>query len=286
MPRTPTACGCCDGGAGAACGLQCQSKGGSATLCGYYEFADISTPPKLYRKQSFSGELLGIVHTFLDMCFGETGAFFTINWTGSAIFDKETCEFSTTGLATILEEPSGDITTEPLDGEEVMPDNCLGVWLPTKTKLTLQPTGVCCPTGIALGQIHSGNRVAELSEEDTEEDAIDRANAMIEEWSTCIAGCNTCTAFRAQRGNESITFVYSSVQVRAAFSGTVGKHYRITIKFARRQLGTADPFKPLGMDLVITVTATKPNDFTGWNDVPNEDGFETIASSCRFVLLP
>lgn len=46
--------GCCDC---RGCGLECRSKSGTATLCGFSEFTNPSTPPRKYRRKTITGKV-------------------------------------------------------------------------------------------------------------------------------------------------------------------------------------------------------------------------------------
>lgn len=50
------------------CLLSCQNKGGVATLCGYEEFTDPSTPPKKYRRKDTNGTALVCVGYSTSAC--------------------------------------------------------------------------------------------------------------------------------------------------------------------------------------------------------------------------
>ena len=129
----------------------------------------------------------------------------------------------------------------------------------------------------------SGVLTEQLSEEDTEDDALNRANAGLS-WSPPAANCVATFAFRTDRAT-SACFGYRDVQVRAHVSGlTVGRNYEVHFSMYRRALGTMTPRSFLN-EVVLHVTATLAVDVTGWVDVPNEGpGWDTICAGC-FVKL-
>lgn len=146
-------------------------------------------------------------------------------------------------------------------------------------------TGACAQTSYSpVGSRHVNGTVSHvLSEEDTEDDALNRANAGLS-WSPPAANCVATFAFRTDRA-ASACFGYRDVQVRAHVSGlTVGRNYEVHFSMYRRALGTMTPRSFLN-EVVLHVTATAGTDVTGWVDVPNEGpGWDTICAGC-FVKL-
>jgi hypothetical protein len=93
---TGTSCACC--GTLDAATLQCRTRGGTATLCGYSEYTSASTPPKKYRERSFSG----VVNwdKFKTNCAGGIACQYNDTFSGEIIYDLENCDTSGTGVIT------------------------------------------------------------------------------------------------------------------------------------------------------------------------------------------
>lgn len=81
----------------------------------------------------------------------------------------------------------------------------------------------------------------------------------------------------------------TDVQVRAYVSGiTVGELYLVRISFSRRAIGSADPFVYFADSYQSVASLTPavggyPGEaaafYTGWENVPNSAGFETVCSA-------
>jgi len=173
----------------------------------------------------------------------------------------------------------------PFDG--TIPPDAYGALAPASaeptTRLT-EGTDACTDTGGGVFKKASGTVSEELSNEDTEQDAIDRATAAAA-WAPCAGGCTVgCTAFETLRGTGAV-FGFAIVRTRAAWTAVIGANYKVTIRFASRVLGTGGPFLFYALTETV-VTADAINELTGWFDVPREPGLEVIAANCSIELLP
>lgn len=132
-----------------------------------------------------------------------------------------------------------------------------------------------------------GTVTKRLDTENTEADAIDRANAGVADWSA--ASCQDDHAFITQRGAGEFTFAYRSVQTRAVV-GTiehpliVGHGYTVTIRFERRAIGVG-PWLLIGLQEIVFTATVTIGELTPWIDVPNSAGFETRPRSCFYLEI-
>jgi hypothetical protein len=255
------------------CSLTCQSKTGFATLCGFSEFTNASDPPKKYKILTASGSLRQRTYGIGDFtCAGGTLSDVTINYSGSGIY---------TPLPTSCPSP---------DCSSLVNANCGAAQNPscstqsnTATTSSAIGNGCVCQTS-GRGYNVTGTWTNSLSSEDTEDDAANRAASAISSWSDCSGGSSAYLTDRT--GTGSFTFGFRNIQIKANWTAVIGKTYNVQINFARRLLGTSDPYIDLGMPFESTITADRIDESTDWVDVPNEAGWETIASGCLVVLSP
>lgn len=276
-----------------ACARECRSKAGIAELCGYSELTSLSVPPKKFLKATFSGSLSGIAYNVSGTggpCEGapETGRY-TYDIGGVAEYDPATCLLISTGTQTIVATPTGGMPStfiDPITGPYPETSSCLQTVTLTPTTQQITPTGNCCVTALTeggnpgLAQIQSGGgRLTVLTVEDTEEAAMERA--LPEGWNT-TGSCLQHTAFRTQRGAGEYSFAFRKGQVRVRLPAVViGHTYKVTVKYYERVLGLSGPFLPSGDQDEVTITADETEEYTPWLDVPQNDGFETVAALCQ-----
>jgi hypothetical protein len=255
------ACNC-----GIACGLICRSKTASANICGFSEFADISNPPKKYRRLTNSGSIVDRTFMHDTNCGGSADDTLTHNYSGAGIVNKDTCVIDCTSI------------TEGTCG----PVNGTGFDTVTQTATTSTATGNGCFQNVGGRPSFSRDGVwtNTLTEEDTEDDAEARAIASMPTWTAC-SGCD-CTSWRTDRsGTTTTTFGFQHVQTKCQWTAIIGQSYHVTIRYGRRLLGSSGPFLDLGMTSEVTITADVIAETTDWIDVPNGAGWETAVVSCR-----
>jgi hypothetical protein len=145
-------------------------------------------------------------------------------------------------------------------------------------------TNVCTDT-VGDYSKANGTILESLSDEDTEQDAIDRATASAA-WAACLGGCTApgCTSFETLRGTGAV-FGFGIVRTKVTWAATIGTNYQVTIRFASRVLGTGGPFLFYGLTDVV-VTADAISEETGWLDAPRAAGLEIIVAICSVVALP
>ncbi len=242
------------------------------------EFLDPSVPPKKYRTLNGSGTTSATGYSD-GACTMQTSTL-TNQISGSIQYNKDTCEVTDTGhLLTIT---NGSTTYDGPFG--LYSSGCPSsdvrfIWDCAANSKTVTGTGDCVLFG-GVQQICGGNNSYFMSDEDTEDDAIARANASVGDWVALDGGnCLSNSAFIA-RNDEDFSFTYRSEQTKACASGLViGDTYTITIRFGSRAVGSSGPFIPNGLT-EVTFTATATTDCTGWVDVPNDNNMETIPTGC------
>lgn len=104
-PRGPdnSCCDCtewnnCDCGVGA-CALECESKEGTAYLCGFDEYTDVSSPPRFYKQKTFAGAVDWTIRN--TNCAGSVKCEYTDTLAGSISKNPASaCSESGTGTVT------------------------------------------------------------------------------------------------------------------------------------------------------------------------------------------
>ncbi len=219
------------------------------------------------------------------------------HWQKVEVYDEDTCELS---------QPT-DIKHRRLNNEACPDEDCDGCGAEgalacvdppacygagadvVTTPTTRTTTGVgCLANGDGTFTKYTGTIEEELSDEDTEEDAIERAVGG-EGWVTPGDDCLLHPAFKTLRGAGSFDFAFRHVQVRIKLMELAAStSYEVTVRFFRRVLGTTGPYLFYSAEVLTVMTDSNPltDDFTPWIDVPNEAGWETRAQTCSVELLP
>lgn len=159
----------------------------------------------------------------------------------------------------------------------------------SKTQRRTEGNEVCVgPDHLGWYRKTTGEVIENLSLEDTEDAAEDRATAGLD-WSGCAPPCEcaTLTAFRALRGAGASTFSGRRVRVKANGSSLIPEStYTAKIRFFRRAIGTVGPYLFFAEYVVAAFTGpAETTKSTDWVDVPNEAGWETVAGNCAFTLV-
>lgn len=256
--------GCsCNGGI--ACSLDCRSKGGFAVLCGFSEFVNPSDPPKKYLTLTGSGTITHKIYFNRTDCSGTPSVESSNVNTGSANYNPGPC---TVDCSAMTEQPCGRVNVETFVDQT-----------------TSTTTGAGCQV---LSGIHSrddsGENTNSLSNEDTEAAAVERAQNAITDWSDCSLGNSAFITDRSGVGGFS--FGFRKIQTKVHWTAIVGRTYDVRVNFSRRLLGSVGPFLDLGQPYETSITAGVVAEFTDWIDVPNEAGWETVASNCVVTIQP
>ena len=174
---------------------------------------------------------------------------------------------------------------------------------PSLYRLTVTPTtrtteGDGCKNNPVSGsQTMTGNVSEQLTNEDTEADAIARArdqygNPLV--WSGAAPCTDSTTAFITPRSAGVYQFAFRSAQTRIKLNSVLpGRTYAVTVRFFRRAVGSGLPFKFYAKS-EFSITTANPlptgvgvDQYLGtWLDVPNEGGWETKPGNCSAILQP
>lgn len=279
-------CCACSQQVGCNCGsfpLQCRSASGTASLCGFSEFATPSNPPKKYRRVDLSGtiKLTGLAAGGFPCGIFPSGAG-GYSWVlaGGCTYHVATCELTTSGTLTTGPGLCNNCSHGRPNGTsavcDVNPPADMGlpsILSVTKTSKVFTP--VDCWSG-------SGSLV--LSVEDTEEDAAGRAAGNPTTW-VVAPTCAGLSSFALTRAPATFEFAFRKVQVRARVDGlVVGQTYDLKFRFGEKPVGAPGEFLDLGANETISVTVEEGDVWTPWVDFPTVAGMEYVCLGCEIVV--
>lgn len=238
-----------------------------------------TVPPKRYRKAQASGSAKSEFYSGVD-CTGSLLGDITCFYTGTRTYDKNTLAVTLGGATTCnsVIVGVGVSCTKAADG-------CETYWIFEEKKAQRLTTGECCPytPGNTQKEVSDSLQI-QLSEEDTNQDAMDRAKAAISDWTPI--SCATI-ATMAERTAGEYSFTFTELQTRAhALELIPLNNYTVEILFVRRTKGSSGPFEHFASHF----SSLSPGDgvtdmFTDWFDVPNEYGFETKVGGCTVTRI-
>jgi hypothetical protein len=160
-----------------------------------------------------------------------------------------------------------------------------GLVTTTLTAITRTVSGSGCTAvgGGVYAQV-SGGLTETLTQEDTEDAAVERAKALITKWTRCApVSPADCSAYKTLRGAGVFTLSFRASEYAIDESGLIAnKAYVATVKIQRRLAGTANPFVDYSIDY-ISFTA-QPIGPATWHDITTDSGWETAAVSCTIAL--
>lgn len=275
--------------------FSCRTRGGTATLCGLEEYTSPSSPPKKYR----TGTITKNTHST------STSDGFTVCNPGpfSCMANRTTIEGTLSFSAldcSITECPVETRYTQPspssCDLEEGEPEEFCGAdaeilacggsptVTPTSWTETRSESGeLSCGEGVAGDYTFECSSNGSLSDEDTDADAIARAQTSAwGEWG------EVCSATWEQRVS-GFSFAYQDAQWRITESGlTPSTSYDFTVEYWRRPYGGGPGDWVLFATLALSESTDGSGDLiTTEEDIPNVAGYETEARcDCVFTLTP
>lgn len=279
---TSTPCPCC--GAQVACtSLECRKRGGTFTICGFDEYGSPSVPPKRYRTQTLSGSFQECFN--FSPCAGAPTARYSqrSEFSGTYVYSPTNCTETNTQQRLRYETvtstdqpcpPAGALLDTTTPNRTANLNNGDGTRMPattTATQVTWTGTGVC-----SSWTTKTGTMAKTLTDEDTEADAISRANFTWGAWSAVSGpGCggSCCLARWELRGAGDFTTTWQEAEWRAVASVPNGQHRTIKIDVYRRPFGSGS--YTLFQTLTYFVTGGVDNTATVSDLVPNERGYET-----------
>lgn len=255
-------------------GMECRTRGGTASLCGYSEWTGYeSTPPKKYRLLSQGGAYTFVFYTDLT-CATPTGApDIVCTWAGTCSYNSSTCAETQGGTQDC---GGGPVTNCGNLGSDFTPGSADTTT--TSVNLDAIVTGTCRTGGGSQGKYSAASQYAHLTVEDTESQAITRLLAGAGgTWSSWSAASSTTCLARWESRTSGFSLTYQEAQWRIVFTGlTASTRYEVDVKMYRRTYGSGS------YALYQTVTTEGTSDGSGnltlSGDVPNAVGYETYAS--------
>lgn len=240
--------GCC--GDGGRYELECRTRSGSATLCGFPEFIP-SSPPRYYLQANYGGSVF--VERFSGEGFscsgGETHDTVEMSGSGAKVWDPATCTLTDNAqLSYTLAFQSFPFPNETktcivspgssLGWGENACSSFLHLWGPASTRTQNKKYGwMSSDTGNAQCGCVSGSGNATIADcgsaltitlgsEDTEQAAMNRADPVWGEWGA--VGCCTVSNTRTDRN-----LIFSQAEYRIRVAGTAGSVVNVVLVFSR-----------------------------------------------------
>ena len=230
-----------------------ESRSGSGSLIGWTEYTSPSLPPKAYRKKIYTGT------NFVDV-FADTNCQ-AFQYTRSAVYSGVAAFDPSNPTPTLISSgrvdkdwpsPSGyDVTN---DNVHYDPYNGNFSRVFTRTTVTAVAAGTC--DGEASGYVwapgHSirsrGGATATLDDEDTDEDAIARANASATIGTSGIA-------FKTSRGAGVYTFSFCDVTAKIDCTGLCEGDYELLVTIGeRRPHASSGAFTPKKDQITLPIS--------------------------------
>ncbi len=278
--------------------MECRTRGGEAELCGFPEYGTPSSPPKYYRTKTIDGyrPVCDYLKTTANVVCGAPNEFSARDgqrWGGFCSYNSLDCSFTSntfskydffnTGGCSAV-EPTTNVSAPACSADPNVSSG--GGWVDppviTTTSQEWEARSECYETGSTYRQEMGGYWINELSDEDTEDDAINRLlSGGGGTWGSWIAqgatGCDTvppacCLAKYQQRTGDS--FIYQEAEWRVIVTGlSPGSSYSIEVDYWRSAYG-ANSFS-LFQTLTYVSSADGSGIATFTGAVPNEVGYET-----------
>ncbi len=259
-----------------------RSKTSTATLCGFSEYASPSTPPKKYRTQTLSGTN--------DYCTNFGGGWATNHndysgaYTYSGTDCSETNAQNRANYGVAAPQPACQIAPvfnsnstpgASYDFETFGFPGCFSFTTSQTTRSQIANYGCIGGTNYLWS-----DAVKTLTVEDTEADAIGRANSLIG-----YDGLPASVAKMEARGALDFSAPYVFVESQETMTNlVVGRNYQLSIEYGRRVYGTAGAFISYSIVDVFFTAATNPENSV-YIDLPNDSGFETNILSVTCVSV-
>lgn len=271
---------------GLALGLTCRTRGGSATLVGIDELNTPSTPPRKYLLKTFSGEMNLCKYNNAG-CSGVNGSEAVI-WNMSCRYDPATGLRTRTGQATV--KADGGLC--PAVTELTPNTNCDFVRNLSNSNahydLVLTPTSSlltaaigCTGPVIGLYANSSGIESIQLTEEDTEADAIARFRAA-NAFGAWQSGGNANSHSSYEARTSGFSFAIRETEYRIARTRlTPSTEYAVTLDVYRKL--TAAASYELYQTLFLSGETDANGNLTITGTVPNDPGYDTYVANPELV---
>lgn len=263
--------------------LQCRTRSGTATLCGFSEYTGASTPPKKYLTKTFSGTADFATHVGGTNCT-VVSCSFSDTWTGAVSYDSSTCSTSGTGTQT----RAGTCGNDGVTNDTSIEIYTSGIFTYSKTATTNTAVPSTC---VSNTKALSSSVTETLGTEDTEANAITRfqaANAFGSWINSGATGCTgtppSCCIAKYESRTSGFSFAYADAEARVVATGlTPSTGYTAKIELYRRAYGTGS----YAHYQTVTVTGTSDgsgNLTTSAATVTNTKGYETYAASSSLFV--
>jgi hypothetical protein len=243
-----------------------------------------------YPIQGRVGDDAIIEETFTPMTSVNNGPGTSDEWNLQSTYSATDCSISQNDTSTRQETTAskGQVCVKQLGAEEALgcasPSSCYGPGIEVlsegKTERVYQGVG-CLEYPTTEWANYDGTVTEALSTPDTADNAVTRANVN-QSWSNSPS-CIALPAFISDESSSG-TYTYRTVQTNAtAYGLTIGLNYNVEIRFYRRQCCGVGPYT-YQSSWVAQFTATATSEPTGWIDVPNVFGYETVPLNCSVSL--
>lgn len=217
---TTTGCECCCAGASASASISYVSSLQQGCSCGFSEFTDPSTPPKVYRTCTLSGSITGdtytdntcstVTHTRVDTVSGGSG------------YNESTCAFTDSTNYTIVEDGTtvydGPIACGPFGAVPGISQSL------TQTNETRTGTGACISVAGSWVN-YTGSTMVTLTNEDTPADVIARqtpvAGTSNQAWGIIATYPGDCSSPNFEASEQSSNWTLSLSNLVEGCSYTV-----------------------------------------------------------------
>lgn len=283
------------GGHGAS--VRCKGRGGDAYLCGRGEFVEESVPPRVYKRMTASGGVHGEVYPD-NTCTGPHG-YFDIEWNGDAIWtpategDLSECTLDN-GMDSAVSTDGGTVghSSIPTD-HDVGPSGCYSDNTKSTTSQQEVNTGACCDIGFGVAwQKHTGTRTLALSDEDTDQAALDRLKGTFPAWADIdwdlpcmvIEGC--CQTAWGMRGAGEYSFNYVEKKAEITASGMSAAGLSRCVASVWRHLIDGDGSDAaLAEEHELVTFADGGGDVSFEFDLPTLQGYNYYIHDLKFYVL-
>lgn len=257
--------------------FECRTRGGTAEIFGISEYASPSSPPKKYRTQTIDGSWCDNDHSAPNCSAPIANADRNV-YSGQYLFSPTTGAETNNQLAEYYLGTSGaDCSAVPFNSSTVPPKNFapnIGVLVSeTQTHRTWSAEVACTPTGGFFREI-SGEITSDLTDEDTEEQAIARLLDGLE-WSEWSEGSNCASGY--EQRTSGFTFDYSEAEFMLTGRGLYpGSNNDFSIGIYRRLFGSSDDYV-LAETIHYSAVANSNGVAVITHPVANVIGYESVA---------
>lgn len=247
----PTECRHSGGALSVSATFLCSTRNGTAELCGYDEFTSPSSPPKRYRRKTFSGTFTSSFYPS-GACSGGAAGCDQYTLSGARYYDASTCAH--TAAASLSYRTDGCMNCGALGSPSVesqgesLPAPGGGITSESVARTVVARTGngVCGFVGTGgscqYRRATSGDLRMALSEEDTEADA--RARASVSSWSSwglCAGGVLPCCESYTTARGSGFSFAWVEARLKVEYAGLIaGVSATLYVALTVRDLATDD----------------------------------------------